>query len=318
MNNLKKVGLTALGTALVTSSAVAGSLDVTGTAGITYVGNSGAGIQNGASKFTQKSTISFTGSADLDNGFTVSYYNNVAGAAMTNANAYFDVDMGDMGTLRYAGRGTAGNGAVGMWDDKTPAANEESWDIKGGGGEDGPVNQQTTADSLIYTNSSIVDGVTVVLNYKPAEAGVHKSTTGAGIAYTGIEGLNIGVAEEDNETTNGGTIENTVVYATYAIDAFTVGIQANASDSQTANSDEDFEAFGISYAVSEDVSISYGASKIEYELGSNLSDQEADAIGISWTNGSMSVVASRHSLDNVAGAPTDDRDATELNLTFAF
>ena len=32
MNNLKKIGLTALGTALVTSTAVAGSLDVTGTA----------------------------------------------------------------------------------------------------------------------------------------------------------------------------------------------------------------------------------------------------------------------------------------------
>jgi outer membrane protein OmpU len=237
---------------------------------------------------------------------------------MTTGNSHFDVEMGDMGKLRFAGAGVSGNGAVGSWDDKTPATNEESWDIKGGGGEDGPVNQQTTNDSLIYTNSSIVDGVTVILNYKPAEAGVHKSTTGAGIAYTGIEGLNIGVAEEDNETTNGGTIENTVVYATYAIDAFTVGIQANASDSQTANSDEDFEAFGVSYAVSEDVSISYGASKIEYELGSNLSDQEADAIGISWTNGSMSVVASRHSLDNVAGAPTDDRDATELNLTFAF
>ena len=45
-----------------------------------------------------------------------------------------------------------------MWDDKTPAANEESWDIKGGGGETGPVAQQTTADSFIYTNSSAVDG----------------------------------------------------------------------------------------------------------------------------------------------------------------
>ena len=36
MNNLKKIGLTALGTALVSSSAVAGSLDVTGTAGIIF------------------------------------------------------------------------------------------------------------------------------------------------------------------------------------------------------------------------------------------------------------------------------------------
>jgi outer membrane protein OmpU len=52
MNNLKKVGLTALGTALVSSSAFAGALDVTGTAGITYVGNSG--IENGDSKLEQK------------------------------------------------------------------------------------------------------------------------------------------------------------------------------------------------------------------------------------------------------------------------
>ena len=146
MNNLKKLGLTALGTALVTSSAVAGSLDVTGTAGITYVGNSGA--DNGDSKLAQKTTISFTGSADLDNGFTVSYYNNVSGGAMTAANTHFDVDMGDMGKLRFAGRGTSGNGAVGAWDDKTPAANEESWDIKGGGGETGPL-----INKLLMTHS---------------------------------------------------------------------------------------------------------------------------------------------------------------------
>ena len=119
-------------------------------------------------------------------------------------------------------------------------------------------------------------------------------------------------------TTDGAVVENTVVYATYAMDAFTVGIQSNSTDSQTANSDTDFEAWGVSYAVSEDLSISYGASTVEYESGASKSDQEADAVGISWTNGSMSVVASRHSIDNVAGAPADDRDVTEVNLTFAF
>ena len=316
MNNLKKVGLTALGTALVSSSAFAGALDVTGTAGITYVGNSS--IDNGDSKLEQKTTISFTGSADLDNGFTVSYYNNVSGDAMTSGNAHFDVDMGDMGKLRFAGNGVSGNGAVGMWDDKTPAANEESWDIKGGGGETGPISQQTGDDSLIYTNSSAVDGVTVVLNYKPSESGADDSTTGAGIAFTGVDGLNVGVAMEDNNTTKDATVENTVFYATYAMDAFTIGFQANESDSQTANSDTEFEAWGVSYAVSEDISISYGSSTVEFESGASKSDQEADAIGVSWTNGSMSISASRHSIDNVAGAPTDDRDATEVNLTFAF
>ena len=315
MNNLKKVGLTALGTALVSSSAFAGALDVTGTAGITYVGNSST--DNGDNKLEQKTTISFTGSADLDNGFTVSYYNNVSGSAMTAGNQHFDVDMGDMGKLRFAGAGTSGNGAVGMWDDKTPAANEESWDIKGGGGETGPVSQQTGNDSFIYTNSSAVDGVTVVLNYKPSESGADDSTTGAGIAFTGIEGLNVGVATEDNNTSTA-TTENTVFYATYAMDAFTIGFQANESDSATANSDTEFEAWGVSYAVSEDISISYGSSTVEYESGASKSDQEADALGISWTNGSMSVTASRHDIANVAGTSTDDRDVTEVNLTFAF
>jgi len=315
MNNLKKVGLTALGTALVSSSAFAGALDVTGTAGITYVGNSGA--DNGGSKLAQKTTISFTGSADLDNGFTVSYYNNVSGASMAAGNSHFDVDMGDMGKLRYAGIGASGNGAVGMWDDKTPAANEESWDIKGGGGEDGPVNQQTGADSFIYTNSSMIDGVTVVLNYKPGET-THDSTTGGGILFTGMEGLSVGAAMEDNNTTDGAVIENTVFYATYAMDAFTIGFQANESDSQTSDADEEFEAWGVSYAISEDISVSYGSSTVEYESGASKSDQEADALGISWTNGSMSVSASRHSIDNVAGSADDDRDATEVNLTFAF
>ena len=315
MNNLKKVGLTALGTALVSSSAFAGALDVTGTAGITYVGNSST--DNGDNKLEQKTTISFTGSADLDNGFTVSYYNNVSGSAMTAGNQHFDVDMGDMGKLRFAGAGTSGNGAVGMWDDKTPAANEESWDIKGGGGETGPVSQQTGNDSFIYTNSSAVDGVTVVLNYKPSESGADDSTTGAGIAFTGIEGLNVGVATEDNNTSTA-TTENTVFYATYAMDAFTIGFQANESDSATANSDTEFEAWGVSYAVSEDISISYGSSTVEYESGASKSDQEADAIGVSWTNGSMSVTASRHDIANVKGTATDDRDVTEVNLTFAF
>ena len=72
----------------------------------------------------------------------------------------------------------------------------------------------------------MIDGVTVMLNYKPGET-THDSTTGGGIAFTGVEGLNVGVAIEDNNSTDGAVVENTVVYATYAIDAFTVGIQAN-------------------------------------------------------------------------------------------
>ena len=309
MNNLKKLGLTALGTALVTSSAVAGELSVTGVAGITYTGNSTQ--DNGDSKLAQKTTIGFSGSTDLDNGFTVSYYNNVSGTAMTAGNSHFDVDMGDMGKLRFAGTGASGNGAVGQWDDVMPAANEESWHQ----GTDG-IDQQVRDDSFIYTNN-MIDGVTVILNYKPGET-THDSTTGGGIQFTGVEGLEVGIASEDNNTTDGAVVENTVAYVKYAMDAFTVGFQANETDSQTASADTEFEAWGVSYAVSEDISISYGSSTVEYESGASKSDQEADALGISWTNGSMSVTASRHDIANVAGTATDDRDVTEVNLTFAF
>ena len=41
--------------------------------------------------------------------------------------------------------------------------------------------------------------VTVVLNHKPGET-TYDSTTGAGIAFTGVEGLNVGAAMEDNNT----------------------------------------------------------------------------------------------------------------------
>ena len=55
------------------------------------------------------------------------------------------------------------------------------------------------------------------------------------------------------------------MYVTYAMDAFSVGYQATEADSETASADKDFTAIGISYAVSEDMSVSYNVSEIEYE-----------------------------------------------------
>ena len=181
----------------------------------------------------------------------------------------------------------------------------------------GPVSQQTGDDSLIYTNSAMIDGVTIMLNYKPSESAALESTTGIGIAYTGMEGLNVGMAREDNNTAAAGVrkycyvcnIRYGCIHNWYSEKRHLTVKQ------QTA--DTDFEAWGVSYAISEDVSVSYGSSTVEFENTSN-SDQEAQAIGVSWTNGSMSITASRHDIDNVTGTATDDRDATEVNLTFAF
>ena len=72
MNNFKKIGLTALGTSLIATSAFAGALSVSGGASITYAGKDKGTAGNG---FSMSDSITFSGSGEMDNGMvvTVSY-----------------------------------------------------------------------------------------------------------------------------------------------------------------------------------------------------------------------------------------------------
>ena len=72
MNNMKKIGLTALGTSLIATSAFAGSLDVTGGASITFSGIDKGTAANG---WSMSDSITFSGGGEMDNGWnvTVSY-----------------------------------------------------------------------------------------------------------------------------------------------------------------------------------------------------------------------------------------------------
>ena len=63
MNNLKKVGLTALATTLVTSASVAGELSVSGSAVLSYTGLSTA---SGTNPWAQGNSVKFNGGGDLD------------------------------------------------------------------------------------------------------------------------------------------------------------------------------------------------------------------------------------------------------------
>ena len=63
------------------------------------------------------------GSTLLNNPYSVSTSQNIAGGAANNANT--KINMGEMGTLEFHKSG--GTSAVAAWDDKLPAANEESW-----------------------------------------------------------------------------------------------------------------------------------------------------------------------------------------------
>ena len=309
MDKLKKVGLTALGTALVSTAAYAGEMSVTGSAGLTFVGGDNTTTGNG---WSQSDTLSFSGSADLDNGMTVTVSTAIDGGSM-DANS-LTIDTGGMGTIKFAG--TDGSGPVGAWDDVTPTANEEAWDLVAGT-PTGPDGGTAGDNNWTYTNSDMMDGVTVMLHFQPSGGTADvKSTTEYGIKYTGIEGLDVGFAAGDNESA-AAVVENTVMYAKYAIDAFTIGVQDNSTDSETSNADSDFRAYGVSYAVNDDISVSYNIAKVEYE-NTSLEDQEATGMSFSYTNGSMTISGSMNEVVNIQGASATDNTGYELNISFAF
>ena len=79
MINLKKVGLTALAGSLVAVSAHAGEISVSGSANVTYKEGNGAVSDS----FGTDKDVTFSGSGELDNGWTFA-----VGTLMTDA---FDV-----------------------------------------------------------------------------------------------------------------------------------------------------------------------------------------------------------------------------------
>jgi len=325
MDKLKKVGLTALGTALVTSSAVAGDLAVTGSAKLTLVGGDKKATGNG---WGMTDSITFAGSADLDNGWTVSTSQNLSAGA--NNNTEISIDTGDLGKLTFWKK--SGASVVGAWDDMVPSANEESWNGHTGtaGPGNGPVMSQGNADMFRYT-VNVMDGLDFSASYSPSDGTFAiDSSSSMGVQYTGVEGLAIGIAQGDNNNqiavTNspatigaGVEIENTAMYVTYAFDSFTVGIQDNESDADVANGDYEYRGYGISYAVTEDMSVSYGVGTVDYQKAAN-DDQETSAVSASYTSGGITVSATMSDAENLGGSSTaaNDRQAYELNISFAF
>jgi outer membrane protein OmpU len=309
MNNLKKIGLTALGTAMVASSAQAASLSVSGGTSIFFGGEDNSNAGNGWSMTDQ---IDFNASGEMDNGMTVSLYLQLDGDNAPFDDRTLKIDTGDMGVLTFSGHGASG--PVGAWDDIMPSANEESWGTSIGGTVDGPTNSAVSDNSFIY-DYTVSDGIALKAAYKPSKGTALQSSTEIGVAYTGMEGLTVKAAMGENNTA-ADQIDLSVMGITYAMGPVTVGYQANESDRGTGI-DEDFTAYGLSYAVNDDLSISYGASSIDYS-GTTKEDQDSSAVSISFTAGGVGISASHQTTDNVQGTSTSDNSSYEINFSFAF
>jgi len=312
MNNLKKVGLTALGTVLVSSVAHSADLGVTGSASIAWYGEDNSNKGNG---FTMGDSLTFSASVEQDNGWNVTMSQEIDNGTLDDIS--IKVDTVDYGTVTFAKHGTTG--AITAWDDLTPTANEEAWGVDVAGTQDGAANGVSENNSFHWDyDVAAVNGVALKASYFPSDNTMHEdSSIEYGVRYTGIEGLDIALAMGENNDRITAAVDTSVAAVIYTLDSISVGFQTNESDSATAGSDEDFTAWGISYAVTDDLSISYNVAEIDYETSAR-ENQEATGVSFSYTSGSLTFTGAYSEIDNVTGSATSDNSGYELGLSFTF
>ena len=126
MNNLKKLGLTALAGSLVAVNANAGEMSVSGAFNATYVttdGDTGTATTDHGIGLGNDKDFGVSGSGELDNGWTFSGYTLMKeGSNFTISSSALSMTMGSMGTVTT---GTQFGGSSTKYDQQTPTAYEE-------------------------------------------------------------------------------------------------------------------------------------------------------------------------------------------------
>jgi outer membrane protein OmpU len=326
MNNFKKIGLTALAASLVSVSANAGSMSVSGTAKLNVEGFSGE-VLNAGKGYTMGNQLTFSGSGELDNGLTVSLSFVQDNAEQTFDSHSLTISSDTMGTLKFNGEGgtTAANNI-----DKTAAG--DIWDAFDGltnaSGQVG--NSMATTDSVtatagdnsfIYTSPEVMDGLTLVGSYAPQASGAETraSGTGIGINYTGVEGLTINYAQADIvNSTKALSGESTVMKFSYAYGPLTVSMSEMEGDLDTADKDYEISSAAVSYTVSDELSVTYGIEEASQQ-GATV-DSEYEKLSLSYVTGGMTISAAMMEAENAAFGTASNQDFEKwtLGASFAF
>jgi outer membrane protein OmpU len=320
MNKFTKIGLSALAGSLVSFSAHAGSLSASGSASLTFSNGDDKSHAAEGNQWTMGDSITMTGSGEMDNGMTISVSfeidNDDTGGGDVYDSHSMTLDTNGMGTITFSGHG--GSSAMSALDDVTPNGYQESWDVVTGA-ETSTLIGGHSGDNMFTYKSPDLSGATITVAYLNAsDAVTDNSYVDFSIVAKPemVEGLEVGYGFGETEVTNGTAIDESAMYVKYTYGSVTVGYQVNEADGPAAANDLDFEALGISYAVTDDLTIGYSTS--ESDVASDSDVQEATAIGASYTSGGITVAGSMNSVDNVGFDASADRDGYEFNISFAF
>ena len=330
MNNIKKIGLTALAGSLVAFSANAAEMSVSGSTVLTYTSDSGQVTGN---PLGMTSSVKFSASGEV-NGYNVSYFATTADSLTGMTSARLSVDMGDIGTISYDQGSGSGLSTI---DDKTPTAAEEIWD-----GLDttssGRVGAVGSSGVINYVNSFA--GVNLNAAFRKGAAGTNAdgSTSGEGsgsgydFALTtdgsmlGIDGLALGAGYGEKivgtqaDSTPGGDDEHMTAFANYSMGPVTFGYQvSNIDKGGVAAVDQEVAAWGLAFNVNENLSVSYGERDVTFKNPSAADVEESgEGIAIAYTMGSMKIAGNRNEVSNNDNSAGTNDEMTEIAVSFAF
>jgi len=336
MDKLKLIGITALAGSLAASSAIAGTMSVAGGATVTHVSKQKDVVGQPLGMATN---LTFKGSGELDNGNTFA-----VNIAHDDKNTYSASDVSltvdGVGTFTFDQGGGTGLDRI---DDKMPTAWEES-DGAGsgaalktvagaGGGTD--IEWNVSADMLPGSMKGLyisyapeADGTKV--NDKATGGVSTQNNVGSGldiVAEMGMGNMDVFVGYSDIEREDGPDQTQKGVGFTMAVGGVTVGYQITRDELGGANGNVDAyenDAYGISFAVNDDLSVSWGEheSTKEYAEGSGVSDigVKTGSLQAAYSMGGMSLKIAFTDVENAVygTGTTADYDVTTIAMSLAF
>ena len=325
MNGLKKIGITALaGTLASVSAAQAGSMSVSGTAELSYVQKDSKEMTG--NPLGMGKDITFKGSGELDNGWTVSVMHDLTDAAAW-ASSSLTIGMGSLGTI-VVDQGTGADFGSAL-DNVVPIAFEEA--------DAGMDTGMKLGGSAITPNGAITyklpafSGLQLGGSYQPRSGGTANADGGTdGNASTGkqgwefaadwspemVPGLRVGYVSGTCEDCNAGSkdTDEETMFATYAYGPLSIGYQTSSVDNQTKEYDSDI--YGVSFNVNDALSVSYQYGETD-GYGGDQNTAEFEGISAAYNIGPMAISFTDNSGKNMNGTTNDD-DNRELNLSMSF
>ena len=355
MNNIKKIGLTALAGSLVTlGSAQAGEMSVSG--GINTVLKFGKGGGNTSKGICADKDVAFSGGGELDNGTTFSL-TTTANDSLGISSSTTTITTPSMGSFTF---GSGSGGLSGAYDEEVPTAYEQVSDAKQTMANQ--VGDFMDNNSVVYTAPTFEFGgvaATLKLGYSPQAIDTNTST-GDGGAHTysasvgkgteaGItlayEGLTLGFYGAERERTvpaknaaSGQTNTdefNGSWYAKYTMGPVSVGYSEFYFDAgvtqavesttaakvhRTAGGIFDGDSMSIAFNVNDNMSISYTTSDETYDTQDDAATAVTTDDDVTETIDAIQVAYSMGGMSIKAynmevTNPSQDDDAADQSVT---